>query len=104
MESLTLHHELGNKHGTAECLVGLAGVAAAMQHPVRAARLLGICAGLRETLGDTRWPAEHIAYEQRYVAETRAQLDEATWRAAIDEGRAMSIEQVIEYALERSTD
>ena len=103
MESLTLHHELGNKHGTAECLVGLAGVAAAMQHPVRAAQLLGICGGLRETLGDAGWPTEQITYEQRYVAETRAQLDEATWSAAMDEGRAMCIEQVIEYALERST-
>ena len=103
MESLTLHHELGNKHGTAECLVGLAGVAAAMQHPVRAAQLLGICGGLRETLGDAGWPTEQITYEQRYVAETRAQLDEATWKAAMDNGRAMRIEQVIAYALERST-
>ena len=103
-EALTLHHDLGNKHGTAECLVGLAGVAAAMRHPVRAARLLGFCAGLRETLGDALSPAERMQYEQRYVAETRAQLDEATGRAAMDEGRAMSIEQVIEYALERGAD
>lgn len=103
-ESLTLHHELGNRHGIAECLVGLAGVAAAMQHPVRAARLLGIWGGVREILEDIPYPAEHIAYEQRYVAETRAQLDEATWSTAMDEGQAMSLEQGIEYALEGSTE
>jgi len=102
VEGFTLHKELGNRHGIAECLVGLAAVAAAMQHPVRAARLLGICRGLRETEGDTRWPAEHIAYEQRYVAETQAQVDEATWTSAMDEGRAMRIEQVTEYVLEHS--
>ncbi|MEA2574856.1 MAG: hypothetical protein QOH93_2154 [Chloroflexia bacterium] len=101
MEGLTLHQELGNKFGTAECLVGLAGVATAMQDPVRAARLLGISTGLRETLGDAIWLAERATYE-RYVAETRAQLDEASWRAALDEGQAMSLVHGIEYALERN--
>lgn len=35
-ESLTLHQGLGNKQGTAESLVGLPGVAAAIQQPVPA--------------------------------------------------------------------
>jgi tetratricopeptide (TPR) repeat protein len=102
MEGLTLHQELGNKHGTGQCLVGLAGVAAAMQQPVRAARLLGISMSLQERMGDTMWLPERTTYE-RYVAETRAQLDEASWRVALDEGHAMSPGEAIEYALERST-
>jgi predicted ATPase/class 3 adenylate cyclase len=100
-ESLTLHQELGNKHGTAQCLVGLAGVAAAMQQPVRAARLLGVSTGLREVLGDTRRPAERATYD-RYAAEARTQLDEENWRAALDEGQAMSLEEAVEYALAES--
>jgi len=97
-ESLMLHQELGNKQGSTECLVGLAGVAAAVQQPARAARLLGSAAAVREALGLSVWPAEHATYE-RNLSATRAQLDEAGWRAAWEEGRAMSLEQAIEYAL-----
>ena len=100
-EGLTLHQELGDKFGAAECVVGLAGVAAALQQPVRAARLLGISLRLREALSDTSWLVEQTTYE-RYAADVRAWLDEASWRVALQEGQAMSMEQAIEYALEDS--
>ena len=57
-ESLTLCRELGDKHGLAECLEGLAGVAVAQQHLERAARLLGAAAALREAIGAPLSPRE----------------------------------------------
>jgi DNA-binding CsgD family transcriptional regulator len=44
-----------------------------------------------------------IDYEGRLVA-ARSRLDDASWSAAWDEGRAMDSEQAIEYALEQETD
>ena len=54
--------------------------------------------GLRDVLGDSGWAAERTMND-RYVAEARAQMDEASWRAALDEGQAMSLEEAVEYAL-----
>ena len=45
------------------------------------------------------WLVAQATYE-RYEDDVRAQLDEASWRAALNEGLAMSLEQAIEYALE----
>jgi len=100
-EGLTLHQELGNKFGASDCLVGLAGVAVALQQPERAARLLGISARLREALRDASWQGARTTYE-RYAADVRTGLDEASWSVALQEGQAMSMEQAIEYALEDS--
>jgi len=47
------------------------------------------------------WRADAIEFE-RNVAATRAQLDEATFAAAWTEGKAMTLEQAIEYALEET--
>jgi hypothetical protein len=38
----------------------------------------------------------------RAAATARGQLDETTWQAAWAEGRAMTLEQAIAYALEES--
>ena len=43
--------------------------------------------------------ADQIEHD-RVVANARAQLDEATWETAWAEGRAMTLEQAIAYALE----
>jgi len=98
-ESLRLHLELGNKNGIAECLVGLASVATALRQTARAARLLGICALMREQLELSMWPAEQVMYEHN-ISTTHAELDEAGWMAAWNEGQAMSLEAAVEYALE----
>jgi hypothetical protein len=45
--------------------------------------------------------AERQIYDH-HLSATRTQLDEATWQGAWEEGRAMSMEQAIEYALEDS--
>ncbi len=72
-------------------------------HPERAARLFGAANALLERSGavlDEVDQAEHA----RDVAATRAQLDEATYAAAWAEGRAMTLEHAIAYALEEALD
>ena len=99
VEALHLHRAQKNQLGMAECLAGLAGVAGAEAQPARAARLFGVAAAVREALGARVWPAEQADYE-RNLQRTRAQVDAAAWEAAWAEGRAMSLEQAIAYALE----
>jgi tetratricopeptide (TPR) repeat protein len=80
-------------------LEGLAGVAAAQEQPERAARLFGAAEALREVIGEPLAPAYRAAHE-RDVAAVRALLGDATFEAAWAEGRSMTLEQAIAYALE----
>ncbi len=100
--SLRVQRELGNKQGIAECLAGLGGWATAAQRPMRAARLFGATDALITTDGVPLAPADH-AEHARDLAAVRSQLDEAAWQTAWAEGRAMSLEQAIAYALEETT-
>jgi tetratricopeptide (TPR) repeat protein len=103
-ESLVLVREFrgGNKRDIAYCLDGLAGITAVQGQLARAARLFGAAGALRESAGIVVPPIHRGAYE-RDVARLRAKMDEASFAAAWDAGRAMTMEQVIAYALEDST-
>src|SRR5262249_51799351 len=69
------------------------------QQTERAIRLLGAAEAFCETLGAQPPVAMREEYE-RTVAEGRATLGEAAFTAVWTEGRAMSLDQAIEYALE----
>ena len=113
-EGLSFEQQAGGNEDLALCLIGSAGVAVGGADPTagadrearassskgarRAARLLGAAEALLEAIGKKWEPADRIEYD-RYVAATRAQLDEAAFDAAWAEGRAMSMEQAISYAL-----
>lgn len=99
-EDLGLLRELRDKTGIVYGLLGMAGVAALRDHPARASRLWGASEILRETFGLPLTPMvrDHYDYEG-YLAAARAGLDEASFEAAWSEGRAMSPEQALEYAL-----
>jgi non-specific serine/threonine protein kinase len=96
-----LDHKLYIQYG----IIGLAGVAASQGLPVRAARLWGAAEGMSETYGTqlARAVRDLIDYEGR-LAVARSRLGEAAWSAAWEEGRVMSSEEAIEYALEQETD
>jgi predicted ATPase/class 3 adenylate cyclase len=120
--SLQLFLLMGIKRGIAECLVGLAGVAAALASthqaaPERreaqsaavnwrraesAARLLGSASALRAANDSLMWPADHVEHE-RIVAEVCALLGESALGMAWAEGRAMTIEQAIAYAVDEGS-
>jgi predicted ATPase/class 3 adenylate cyclase len=99
IEALNLHRAQKNRLGISECLAGLAGVAGAERQPQRAARLFGASAALREAPGVPMWPAERADYD-RNLALARAQLDDAAWQAAWEQGQTMTMEQAIAFAVE----
>ena len=76
-----------------------AGPIAAKGDPERAACLLGACEALLEELGVSQQKGDRIETDH-YIAAVRAQLDEATFAAAWDRGRAMSPEEAIDLALQ----
>ncbi|MGE5071833.1 MAG: tetratricopeptide repeat protein [Anaerolineae bacterium] len=79
-------------------LLDAMGYLAALTDAERAARLFGAAEILRQQLGLGLFPYERDEYAS-YVELARKQLDEASWRAAWDDGRAMTLEQAIDYAL-----
>jgi len=97
-EGLAIELGLEIKTDTAEFLEGLAEVAGALGHDLRAARLWGAAEALREALDWSWWTAERILHQPLLDA-TRSRLDDASWEAAFTEGRAMTLEEAVAYAL-----
>jgi tetratricopeptide (TPR) repeat protein len=98
-ESLMLEWQDERKLGMPDGLMGLGGVASVRRQPERAARLLGVTTALLDAMHSTLDPADRLDYE-RIVANVQAQLDETSYATAWTEGRAMTVEQAIAYALE----
>ncbi len=102
VEGMGLSEEMGDRANVAYCLEGLAAVAGARAEAQRSARLFGAADGLLETIGVPVWTSykpDRSLYE-RTMADVREALGEAAFEAARTEGRAMSFERAIEYALE----
>jgi non-specific serine/threonine protein kinase len=101
-EALRLLRGSEDKFCLAYGFFGLAAVAAAQAEPARAARLWGATEALREEIGVDSlswWELQTFDYEGR-VSATRNMLgDEGAWEAAWAEGRAMTPDQAVEYAL-----
>ncbi len=101
-EALRLSSELANKANSASSIQGLATVAASRGELRRAARLLGAAEALLEAAG-----LVHYAYttytsnepHQRAASAASEELEMRAWKEAHDEGRAMSFEQAVDYAL-----
>ncbi len=82
----------------ARCLEGLAAAYASSGRAERAARLFGAAEALREAHDAPLPPLARAAYEQDVTA-AHTPLDNATLVAAKAEGRAMTLEQAVAYAL-----
>ncbi len=98
IEGLKMHQEKGNRQGIAECLAALGGVMTAEGHIDRAARLFGAADALLERIKVPLTPADRTQYDGDLAA-ARSQADERAWQAGWVEGRAMSLEQAVEYAM-----
>ncbi len=101
-EGIVLSEQIGDQANVAYCLEGLAVVARARGEAARCARLIGAAEGLHEAVGV---PA-YVYYEpyrslyEHTVSATRFHLGEDAFEAARTEGRAMTLEQVVEYVRE----
>ena len=97
-ESVVLRQAIEDVVGIGRCLDSLGWVASAQAQPTRAARLFGAAELLYERVGAAPhppWRAEH----ERHVATARARLGDEAFAAAWSEGRDLSPDQAIAYAL-----
>jgi predicted ATPase/class 3 adenylate cyclase len=98
-ESLEVRQEIGDKGGSAWCIERLAEVALAQGNPEKAIRLLSAAGALRISIGSVIDPADQPEYQNRRAA-LRAELGQERFAALWEEGRALTLEQAITYALE----
>jgi predicted ATPase/DNA-binding SARP family transcriptional activator len=99
-EALSLGQESGTKVQIAQALGGLGGVAGAIGSPIQAAHLLAAAELMLQRIGIdvVAWGGETALAYSRYMQLARSQLDEATFTAALQEGRGLTPEQAIEEA------
>jgi predicted ATPase/class 3 adenylate cyclase len=102
-ESLALFGETGDKWVATECIEGLALIASAQGKHERAARLFGAAEAARETFGITM-PRPEAGDQEHFWAAIRERTEGTTFAAAWAEGRAMTLEQAIDYALSAAGD
>ncbi len=97
-ESLAIEREVGDRPGQLFNFEVLAGVAAAEGRPERAVRLYACASVLRPAVGshavEPGWP-DHA----RHVADLRSALGDEAFAEAWAQGRAMSSDESLDYAL-----
>jgi hypothetical protein len=98
-ESLAIFWELENTGDIVDSLETFASLNVQEGKPEQAARLWGTAQRLREEICAPLPPNEREEYDHQ-VAMARQALGEETFTAAWAEGRAMTLEQTMEYALE----
>ncbi|MGQ0669700.1 MAG: protein kinase domain-containing protein [Actinomycetota bacterium] len=98
-ESLVIRRELGNKRGIAWCLKGLAAVAVNLGRAAEAARLFGAAEAVLESIRALQSPVEQEFFEPA-VAALRAALSQDALASAWQEGRDLTADEAIGYALE----
>ena len=65
---------------------------------MRAVHLYGAAKNLMDSVG--AWSKDNVSAFENDIAPCRAALSESTFAEAMEEGRAMTMEQAIAYALE----
>ncbi len=101
-ESLALFGETRDKWVATECIEGLALIASAQGKHERTARLFGVAEAARETFGITT-PHLKAGDQEHFWTAIREEPEGTAFAAAWAEGRAMTLEQAIEYALATGT-
>ena len=97
-ESLDIRIQTGDRGGIAWCLEKL-GEAGSLRSRYRPAVIIfGAASALRASVGSVMDAADRPAYE-RTLSRLRSQLGEEAFAAAWDEGRALTVEVAVDYAL-----
>jgi predicted ATPase/DNA-binding SARP family transcriptional activator len=100
-ECFELNRQLGHQHGMVACLAGFSAIHLAKRNFEKAAILYGCVENLLQQSGNTFLFTDTVEYE-RSVARLRQELDERALSAAWSKGRAMTLEQAIEFALKET--
>ncbi len=97
-ESLDMRREIGDKSGSAWCLERLAEMVTAQGHGEAAVRVFSAAAALRTSIGSVVDPVDQPESASELAA-LRAQLGEEQFAASWADGRALTMDEAIEYAL-----
>ncbi len=97
-ESIGIARETGDRATIASCLERCAELTAAEERFDGAARLFGAADALREASWSPRSHVDLATLELALDA-ARRQLDETAWTRSSNEGRAMPLQQAVEYTL-----
>ena len=97
--TITEWERLGHRAAVANQLECFAFIAKRYEEAERAAKLFGAAEALREFINIAMTIAERIEYDQE-VADLRAGMDNEAFLSSWMEGRALSMEGAIEFALE----
>jgi predicted ATPase len=100
-DSLIINQELGDKWALAYLLEDVGSLAVMQNKPERALRLIGAAFALREAIGAPRSASEQTKLDN-ILELAHLELNNAQYTAFCDEGRSLSLEQAIEYALTAS--
>jgi ATP/maltotriose-dependent transcriptional regulator MalT len=100
-ESLMMHNHVRNRRGIADGLELLAEISGARGESERAVRLYGAVDALRQATGARRTgvPRMDPARREATVALARARLSAAEFERAWSDGRQMSLDETMRYAL-----
>lgn len=97
-ETILTYKDYGHRGAIAHQLECFAFIAIAQEHGERAVKLLGAAEALREASNSRMTPQERIEYDKQ-VADLQAGIDEKIITSLWAEGRSMTLEQAIEFAL-----
>jgi predicted ATPase/class 3 adenylate cyclase len=100
-ESIVEWKRIGHRAAIAHQLECFASIAKVEEQSQRAARLFGAAEALREKIDIPMTAMERVEYD-REIADLKAGMDEKVFSSAWAEGRALTMEQAIDCALERS--
>jgi non-specific serine/threonine protein kinase len=98
-EGISLYREFGDRLGIAWCLGILSAAESADGHAVRAARLWGAMEGLLESVGAPLQAVYKRWIGDRYLDPMKESLGESAYRAAVAEGRGISLPAAIQLGL-----
>ena len=101
VESLHIRQELGDRMGIANSLTAFAALAKNKGDSIRAIQLLGAEHAIRTLMVASRTPGECEEYEAE-VAVLRSTLKAEVFETAWSEGKNMTMDQAIEFALQEA--
>jgi tetratricopeptide (TPR) repeat protein len=102
-ETIPGWQDIGNRGAIAHELESFAAIAITEEELQRALRLFGVAEALRERSNSPMTDFERVEYDQM-VAHVRSLVDEKEANLLWGEGRSMTMEQAIEYALEETNE
>ena len=97
-ETILDWQDIGNRGAIAHELESFAAIAITEEEPRRALKLFGAAEALRERSNSPMTDFERVEYNQM-VAHVRSLLDEAESNLLWMEGRSMTTEQAIDFAV-----